>query len=1816
MKKVKRALSMLLVFCMVLGYVPGTVFAEGEEHTHNWSYSAEGAVLTAVCVCQSDPVLGDTTATAQLTITQNSVNGDAPGGCYLSGTEDWVRYFGTDAVPAISYIGTGETVYNSVDAPTEAGTYRAEITVDTVTASLDYTLHYHSWKVTGKNSGILTFTCLAENCPNAGEHILSVNAQSKKYDGENLTVSAAASENWPGDLVIPDNPQFWYTATGSGYTPVTDGNTAELGYYEARYTVLLNSAHSTLVGEEDEPITEGVSAWKKVRITEKAPAVTAMQERVDALPTVEAVMAMAEDEIAALSELLNTLCDDYYDGLTEDEQAQVVGFDVVGELFDALGAYETNLLASDWANLQSQINQASDGATIKLTKDYVAGPSDSRLTIAKYKEITIDLNGHKIDRNLTEAVEHGQVIYVDKAASLTITDTSSSHAGKITGGYDDDSGGGIYCASTSELMLYSGSICGNSAQYEGAGIFLTSYAKFYMYGGSIQGNETIEGSGSAIRLYWYSTAELYGGIISGNKCGATDSYSAGALSTDEGTCYTLGGTIQIYGNTNNGVEKNFIDFNISWQHSEISKDRPLATGAKIGVYKLWGSSQIGGLTEDNLKYFKSDVSGFKCIIDEDGWLAFEEQKHTWTYTASGAALYATCDKGCPEATTHTATLTLSANNANYTGNAVAATLSSTLQDDAFTALTITYAAKPGAGSLTNGKAVNAGSYTAMVTAGSVTAKKDFTISKIDYTGTKTASAELKATSGATADVTLPALPAGASYGTAGNSSTSLFTVGAVSGGKVTVTSAKKWNPATDAGDKTFLIPVTGATNYNTYFVTVTLTPIFHTHSFAYSVPDTAKNTIKATCVSTDDYCSLDQGSGEKKVTLTLTAASQTYTGSPLTPAITIGTTTEKTAWTGADLTLPTDAQITKTYFAADTAGSKTGSALPSLKDAGDYIVEVTYKYGAGENDKVTASVPFTINKATPTITANPTASAITYGQTLSDSTLTGGVASVAGTFTWKTGTTAPAVSDSDSTTYTVVFTPNDTANYNSKEITVKLSVNKASQEAPAADAGCALNYIEETLIAAAGCEVSSTNGADVTALTNNQVNPGSEAKTYYVRKAADANHNASAWTPVPIAARPAAPAAPTLSSKTDTTITVVAVAGQEYSKDNGSSWQDGGVFTGLTANTQYSIITRVKATETSFKSENSAPLVVTTKTSAAAAPNAEVTARTTNSITVTQNAAWEYKLGDGQWQDSNEFTGLTAATEYTIKVRVKETATAMASNEQTITTATKPIAPASTDGYTINYIEETIAVTNGYEVGTVSSDVFTKLPDTAITPNTEYAVRKAANGIIPASDPVPFTTAVRPDAPGASTVLDRTHTTFTLEAKDGVEYSIDGGANWKVGTEEEEKLIVGFTGLENDTEYTVLSRVKATETSFHGEQTTQTVRTKKATPGDGHALFAMTLPDDLTYSGTEKTVTVTAADGITGLGTITAKIYDWLGNEAAHPVDAGNYIVKASAAVGDSYNAIEEVEVGSFTIAKKSIADAVIVLDNVLVANGDTQTQNIKSVTVTVGEGADAKVLPVTYEVTGNTGKDAGSYTLTVTGTGNFEGTATKTFVILPAPESKPETNSEGAVVVGNGSIDVEAKGVTLNTDKASVIASVPGNVLTADILSEVAGGYNVDIVLNAKEFTPGETDKELVAKKLGRYKVGEYLDVNLNLLVNGVFSSYITELNAPISVSVKLPDSLINTNGDYQRTYAVIRVHGGEAEVLDATFNASTKMLTFKTDRFSTYSVVYKDTWNPKTGDTKTTILWAGVMLLGLMAIGAGIALPNKKRYTGKYRR
>jgi hypothetical protein len=91
--------------------------------------------------------------------------------------------------------------------------------------------------------------------------------------------------------------------------------------------------------------------------------------------------------------------------------------------------------------------------------------------------------------------------------------------------------------------------------------------------------------------------------------------------------------------------------------------------------------------------------------------------------------------------------------------------------------------------------------------------------------------------------------------------------------------------------------------------------------------------------------------------------------------------------------------------------------------------------GAGYSGQIRVTYKFT-----PQITAWPTASAITYGQALSASTLSGGSASVPGTFAFTTSSTYPTEAGTYSAS--VTFTPSDTTYYASVSGSVNVTVDK------------------------------------------------------------------------------------------------------------------------------------------------------------------------------------------------------------------------------------------------------------------------------------------------------------------------------------------------------------------------------------------------------------------------------------------------------------------------------------------------------------------------------------------------------------------------------------------------------------------------------------------------------------------------------------------------------------------------------------------------------------------------------------------------------
>ncbi|WP_147609335.1 YDG domain-containing protein [Gemmiger formicilis] len=291
--------------------------------------------------------------------------------------------------------------------------------------------------------------------------------------------------------------------------------------------------------------------------------------------------------------------------------------------------------------------------------------------------------------------------------------------------------------------------------------------------------------------------------------------------------------------------------------------------------------------------------------------------------------------------------------------------------------------------------------------------------------------------------------------------------------------------------------------------------------------------------------------------------------------------------------------------------------------------------------------------------------------------------------------------------------------------------------------------------------------------------------------------------------------------------------------------------------------------------------------------------------------------------------------------------------------------------------------------------------------------------------------------------------------------------------------------------------------------------------------------------------------------------------------------------VGNSANNYVLAESGNqtrttATIDPKSIDGATVVLGKGLIANGAEQTQTVEKVLL------DGKELPAnSYTVAGNTATAPGSHTLTITAKGNYTGTVEQTYVIIPA---KAEDAPGEEIAIGSGEVKVVVKSegtvppATLLTNKAELLAMlVDSGDITADELAQIADGASVDIALTVKEANVSDEVKTAMAQAAKGYTIGQYLDISLfkYMTVNGNQQAGVAlhTIKDALTISVAVPDALINTNSAVNRTYCIVRNHEGTITVLDAAFDAANKTLTFKTDRFSDYAIAYKDTAVPSSG-------------------------------------
>ena len=191
-----------------------------------------------------------------------------------------------------------------------------------------------------------------------------------------------------------------------------------------------------------------------------------------------------------------------------------------------------------------------------------------------------------------------------------------------------------------------------------------------------------------------------------------------------------------------------------------------------------------------------------------------------------------------------------------------------------------------------------------------------------------------------------------------------------------------------------------------------------------------------------------------------------------------------------------------------------------------------------------------------------------------------------------------------------------------------------------------------------------------------------------------------------------------------------------------------------------------------------------------------------------------------------------------------------------------------------------------------------------------------------------------------------------------------------------------------------------------------------------------------------------------------------------------------------------------------------------------------------------------------------------------------------------------------------EAKEETLavaNEVKKLVESVLEGNTvegiseeLATEIKEAVNSGKNVTLEVSMPVVTKDAVseDAEKVQEKISNNEnVAAYFDINLFIKVENESKGKVTKLNDKVKITVEIPKDIPEVKEGYTRTYKVVRVHDGVAEILPTTVSGTSA--SFETDSFSTYALIYEDTLvssYPQTGDNlviTVSLLLATTILL-----------------------
>lgn len=407
-------------------------------------------------------------------------------------------------------------------------------------------------------------------------------------------------------------------------------------------------------------------------------------------------------------------------------------------------------------------------------------------------------------------------------------------------------------------------------------------------------------------------------------------------------------------------------------------------------------------------------------------------------------------------------------------------------------------------------------------------------------------------------------------------------------------------------------------------------------------------------------------------------------------------------------------------------------------------------------------------------------------------------------------------------------------------------------------------------------------------------------------------------------------------------------------------------------------------------------------------------------------------------------------------------------------------------------------------------------------------------------------------------------------------------------------LITGYLPSDDMRSVTFMLRDTDKTDAANNASDTATLKFSSANYNEASGTLTIKIIDKNTDANTlqiDVPATVTYGDTVSpsvgeskpaGAGDVTFKFFDKDGNQVSdQPFPVGKYKVTASCEDADTiYTAEKEFEV----VARELTEENVTFGEN-LVYTGNELTQ-----TVTVTVGGKELTKDTDYTVTGLTGTEPGSYPVTVTGTGNYTGTVTKSFEIAKADISSATISDIDSPVGYTGTAYEPEVTVTFNGTELALDTDY-----TVAYTNNVNAGEATVTITGTGTHFKGSVEKHftITAADLSGCTFAPIADVTYN-----------TKAHTP-EVTVAISGRTLEADKDYTVSYAP-NVNAGTATVTvtgkgNFTGSANTTFTIAKADlNLSVYTISSLCTET----EVKTSTLPSNFFLADETETGFSIAL------------